>query len=142
MVNISTQYKHFQNLKLNLSIGYGPLFLPLLRSLDNMNINNDINNKLPLNINFFTLPGFSISCNMEYQNKFYNIGYYFSLLHIFRANLGRITFPTNIITNTTPLIMYNALNSAGLAFVGTPAQIYQQLFCNVILLIYTLLISK
>lgn len=120
----------FQNLKLNLSIGYGPLFLPLLRSLDNNNINTDINNKLPLNINYFTLAGFSVSANIRFQEQFYNVGYYFSIFQIFVANLGRIVFNIGSLLPSGPIIMYNALNSSGLAFVGTASQIYQQLFSN------------
>jgi arylsulfatase A-like enzyme len=125
-----TTKKDFLNLKLNLSIGYGPLFLPLLRSLDNDTINNDINNKIPKNINFFTLAGFSVSCNLRYQEKFYNVGYYFSIYQIFISNLGRISFDLGTILPSGPIIMYNALNSSGLAFVGTADQIYQQLFSN------------
>lgn len=121
----------FVNLKLGLSVGYGPLFLPLLRSLQQEAINAEVDATFPEGMNYFTIPALSISANIRYKCKLYNVGYYFSILNMFLENIKRQPFNPVILTLPEKFILYNSLESAGIAFVGTALQIYQQLFSNV-----------
>ncbi len=122
---------NFKNLKLGLSLAYGPLFLPLLRSLQNNEVNTSLDQYIPPGINFFTIPGFSVGTDIVLNKKHYNVGYYFSLYNLFITNYQPIEFDKIIPPSPVPLIMYNSISSAGIAFVGTPLQIYQQFFGNV-----------
>jgi len=123
--------KDFKNLKTNFSIGYGSIFLPLLRSLQNEMINTELDKYFPRRINYFTMPCFLVAADIRYKCKLYNVGYYFSLYNLFLTNFEKINIPDIIPPSPVPLIMYNSISSGGVAFVGTPLQIYQQFFGNV-----------
>ncbi len=122
---------NFKNLKLNVSIGYGPIFLPLLRSLNVSHVTDELNAAVPQGLNYFTIPGLSVSANISLNKKLYNVGYYFSIFHVFSTNYEGIIPPLDFLESRIPLIMTNAINSGGVAFVGTPLHIYQQFFGNV-----------
>jgi len=123
--------KDFKNLKTNFSIGYGSIFLPLLRSLRNEMINIELDKYFPKRINYFTMPCFLVAADIRHKCNLYNVGYYFSLYHLFLTNFERVSIPDIIPPSPVPLIMYNSISSGGVAFVGTPLQIYQQFFGNV-----------
>lgn len=129
--------KDFKNVKLGLSVGYGPLLLPLLRSLQVFEINENLFEKIPISYNYFTIPGFSVSANIRYKENLYNVGYYFSIGQLFVKNLENFKF-TIVIANSdliknlnTTFILYNTLEDSGIALVGTLRQILQQLWSDV-----------
>lgn len=121
----------FKNLKANFSVGYGAIFLPLLRAIRSPTLDEELNLFIPIQMNYFTIPSLTIGADIRYNGKLYNVGYYFSIFHLFLSNYGRIINPDIIPTIPDLLIMTNSVNSGGIAFVGTPLQIYQQFFGNV-----------
>ena len=118
--------KDFKCIKLNLSIGYGPIFSPLLKSLRSDVVDTEVDQYLLPTINYFTVPGFSISSIINFNGKYYNVGYYFSIYNLFISNRSNKT----INLPSGQFILYNSLNPNGIAFVGTSEQLYLQYFAN------------
>jgi arylsulfatase A-like enzyme len=143
------RYVDFQNIKLGLATGYGPVVVPLLRSVEDTNaeLKNYLDTKLPPFINYFTLQGYSVSTNVRINQKLYNVGIYFSLLHTFVDTIQRIK---NNVTQINTIrdrlkqlkeynlsfneddivILRNSLNERGVAIVGKYSDIKVEFFSS------------
>ncbi len=143
------KYEDFKNIKLGLSTGYGPILLPLLRSsaLSNLELQNELKEKIPSFMNYFSLPGYSVSANIELNNKYYNIGYYFNLIHtlidtiqnvfsnsnkkeIVLNKLNKFIENNQEFDNDTIVILRNSVNEKGFGLVGKYNDIKVQLYSS------------
>jgi arylsulfatase A-like enzyme len=147
--NKMLKYQDFKNLKLGLPTGYGSIILPILTSISQTNseLKNELKEKIPLKMNYFSLPGYSVSANIKLNNKYYNIGYYFNLIHLLIDTIQNILNLPNkkeIIlnklntlkennqefNNDSIVILRNSINEKGFGLVGSYKDIKVQLYSS------------
>ncbi len=147
--NKTLKFEDFKNIKLGLPTGYGAIVLPILRSIaqSNIELQNELKEKIPLKMNYFSLPGYSVSSNIKLNGKYYNIGYYFNLIHTLLDTIQNILpnpNKVNIVLNKlktfkennqefnddTIVILRNSINEKGFGLVGKYNDIKVQLYSS------------
>lgn len=118
--------KDYQIIKLNLSIGFGPLLYYLCKSFDIPEINYYLEEKLE-NKNYITIPGFSISSIIKLDNVIYNCGYLFSIYHVYFETIKYIT-DINIYNKDELFILYD--EDYSFAFIGKKRIIHFQAYTD------------